>query len=340
MASAIANDPSYYNSNKIIRPYRVGVSCGACHIAPLPTNPPADPENPGWANLASAIGNQYIREGKVFACNVEKGGFFYEELASAATRHVRHLAHRHGSHQQSKRDQSHLPPGRAGEGRAHGKNGRRHAGASGQRKRRWRCPTSSRTARIPIGVPGATHSRLRQHRDVFRILADAAQPSDRTGSAGAFEIPYAREHSVFWRATEERLDNIAAFFRKLQPYHLADAPGGDAHITQDAAVMTRGREVFAESCAACHSSKQPPRGNRSRTRARARNGSAKAVMKPDFLENNFLSNELRYPLRQDRNQRRPRFRDQRQRRSHLGQFFFANLQGAFGAGRSQFLQSA
>jgi hypothetical protein len=28
-----------------------------------------------------------------------------------------------------------------------------------------------------------------------------------------FEIPYARQHSVFWRATEERLANIAAFFR-------------------------------------------------------------------------------------------------------------------------------
>ena len=43
-----------------------------------------------------------------------------------------------------------------------------------------------------------------------------------------FEIPYAREHSIFWRATEERLGNIAAFFRKLQPFHLADAPGGNA----------------------------------------------------------------------------------------------------------------
>ena len=41
-----------------------------------------DPENPLWENLASAIGNQYINEGKVFACNVEKGGFFYEMLAA------------------------------------------------------------------------------------------------------------------------------------------------------------------------------------------------------------------------------------------------------------------
>jgi hypothetical protein len=65
------NDPTYYRDNKLVRPYLVGVSCGACHIGPNPTNPPPDPENPRWLNLASAIGNQYIKEGKVFACNVD-----------------------------------------------------------------------------------------------------------------------------------------------------------------------------------------------------------------------------------------------------------------------------
>src|SRR5207253_229723 len=38
------NDSTYYNDNKLVRPYRVGVACGACHIAPYPDNPPADPE--------------------------------------------------------------------------------------------------------------------------------------------------------------------------------------------------------------------------------------------------------------------------------------------------------
>ena len=92
------NDPAYYNDNKLIRPYRVGVACGSCHIAPNPSNPPLDPENPRWENLASAIGNQYINEGKVFACNVEKGGFFYEMLAHATSRHFRYVAHRDRSH--------------------------------------------------------------------------------------------------------------------------------------------------------------------------------------------------------------------------------------------------
>jgi hypothetical protein len=60
-------------------------------------------------------------------------------------------------------------------------------------------------------------------------------------------------------------------------------------------VMTRGKEVFAESCAVCHSSKQPPAS------IDPRSGEGKAwfhatVMAPDFLDNNFLSNDKRYPL--------------------------------------------
>jgi hypothetical protein len=110
-----------------------------------------------------------------------------------------------------------------------------------------------------------------------------------------FEIPYSREHSVFWRATEERLDNIAAFFRKLKSFRLADTPGGQAYITADSAVMMRGKEVFAESCAACHSSKQPPENIDPRS-AEGKAWFRAAVMSPDFLENNFLSNDRRYPL--------------------------------------------
>jgi cytochrome c5 len=146
-----------------------------------------------------------------------------------------------------------------------------------------------------IGVPGAT-IRVYVNIGMFseywltrhnRLIGLTAQKP--------FEISYAREHSIFWRATEERLANIAAFFRRLKPFHLADAPGGQAYITTDPAVMIHGKEVFAASCAICHSSKQPPSG------INPRSGDGKAwfrtaVMAPDFLENNFLSNEKRYPL--------------------------------------------
>jgi hypothetical protein len=44
-------DRSYYADKDLVRPYRVGMSCGFCHVGPSPTNPPADPENPKWENI-------------------------------------------------------------------------------------------------------------------------------------------------------------------------------------------------------------------------------------------------------------------------------------------------
>ncbi len=47
-----------------------------------------------------------------------------------------------------------------------------------------------------------------------------------------------------------------------RPDHLADAPGGDAFLTADAAALDNGRTIFAETCARCHSSKLPEIGLR------------------------------------------------------------------------------
>ena len=288
------NDPTYYNDNKLVRPYRVGVACGACHIAPYPDNPPADPENPRWENLASAIGNQYINEGKVFACNVEKGGFFYEMLVTQprgtsdtsriATDHINNPNAINPIFLLAERERIAVPEKMAGGTLA----------LPGE-KEEMPVPHVLKDGADSIGVAGAT-IRVYVNIGMFseywltlhnRLIGLTPQKP--------FEISYAREHSVFWRATEERLANIAAFFRRLKPFHLADAPGGQTYITADSAVMTRGKEVFAESCAACHSSKQPP------LNIDPRSGEGKAwfrtaVMAPDFLENNFLSNDKRYPL--------------------------------------------
>jgi hypothetical protein len=287
-------DPSYYNNNKLVRPYRVGVACGACHISPYPDNPPADPENPRWENLASAIGNQYINEGKVFACNVEKGGLFYEMLA----------AQPRGTSDTSRIATDHI-------------NNPNAINAIFLLRERERIAATEKVAGGTLALPDEKEEMAVPH-----ILKDGA---DSIGVAGAtirvyvnigmfseywltrhnrligltpqkpFEIPYAQKHSIFWRATEERVGNIAAFFRRLKPFHLADAQGGSAFITTDQMVMTRGKEVFAESCASCHSSKMPP------ANIDPQSGDGKAwfraaVMQPDFLENNFLSDDRRYPL--------------------------------------------
>ena len=30
------NDPKYYNDKNLVRPYRVGMTCGFCHVGPSP----------------------------------------------------------------------------------------------------------------------------------------------------------------------------------------------------------------------------------------------------------------------------------------------------------------
>jgi len=288
-------DPTYYNDNKLVRPYRVGVACGSCHIAPNPSNPPDDPENPRWENLASAIGNQYINEGKVFACNVEKGGFFYEMLAAQprgtsdtsriATDHINNPNAINAIFLLGERERIAATEKVAGGTLA----------LPGEKEDMWPVPHILKDGADSVGIAGATirvyvnigmfsEYWLTRHNRLIGLMPQKP-----------FEIPYAQKHSVFWRATEERVDNIRKFFERLQPFRLAAAPGGQAYITADASVMTRGKEVFAESCAACHSSKQPP------PNVDPHSGEGKAwfrtaVMAPDFLENNFLSNDKRYPL--------------------------------------------
>ncbi len=59
-AKRFYDDPSYYLSKDLIRPYRVGMSCGFCHVGPNPEKPPANPEAPQWENLSSTVGAQYF----------------------------------------------------------------------------------------------------------------------------------------------------------------------------------------------------------------------------------------------------------------------------------------
>ena len=65
-------DPAYYNRKDLIRPYRVGMSCGFCHVGPSPIDPPKDPENPDWKNLNSNPGAQYFWLDRIFFWNPYK----------------------------------------------------------------------------------------------------------------------------------------------------------------------------------------------------------------------------------------------------------------------------
>ena len=53
---------SHMLDGSIEPPFLIGMTCGACHIAFNPLNPPDDPEHPAWENIDGLVGNQYSRD--------------------------------------------------------------------------------------------------------------------------------------------------------------------------------------------------------------------------------------------------------------------------------------
>ncbi|HSH93003.1 MAG TPA: hypothetical protein VK968_02580, partial [Roseimicrobium sp.] len=76
------NDPTYYTNPRLIRPYRVGMSCAFCHANPHPLNAPTSLANPQWSNLSGSIGGQYLRTRGVVGNLLKKESFVYHVLDS------------------------------------------------------------------------------------------------------------------------------------------------------------------------------------------------------------------------------------------------------------------
>ena len=95
------DDPSYYNSKDLVRPYRVGMSCGFCHVGPNPIKPPADPENPKWENLSSNVGAQYFWIDRIFGWEARPDQLRLPAVPHVAARVAGHFAGVDRQHQQS-----------------------------------------------------------------------------------------------------------------------------------------------------------------------------------------------------------------------------------------------
>ena len=62
---------------------RCGTSCGSCHIAFDPLNPPADPARPKWENIKGLVGNQYTRMSELLGSGMSKSALEYQMFAHA-----------------------------------------------------------------------------------------------------------------------------------------------------------------------------------------------------------------------------------------------------------------
>jgi len=269
-------DPSYYNDKNLIKPYRVGMSCGFCHVGPNPSNPPADPEHPKWENLNSNPGAQYFWVDRVFVWDVDESSFAYQLFHTS----------RPGALDTSFVSTDYINNPRT-------MNAVYNFGARMALAKKWgreelvggELDNEHLNKYVPAGSPLA---QFYQAPDIVwtpRVLKDG---SDSVGALGAlnrvfvniglfseewlthfkpfvggkkftkFEIAVANRNSSYWRATEAQTPDVALFFlATARPDYLKDAPGGRAYLSSEKKEIDRGKTAFAERCARCHSSKLP-----------------------------------------------------------------------------------
>ncbi|MGK7877002.1 MAG: hypothetical protein AB4426_28040 [Xenococcaceae cyanobacterium] len=265
-------------------PYRIGLSCGICHIAFNPLNPPADPENPKWENLASALGNQYLREGALFGGTLPDTDFRKQVLDSqpAGTSDTSRIATDHINNPNAINAIFNLA----------------------DRPRYEEVMNDGTTEAVPhvlkdgadsVGIALASlrvYVNIGMCSDQWLTLHD---PLLGRTPQKPFDIEQARKECEGWQQTEPRMADAEAFLTTLKPMHLKDAPGGEAYLTKDESVLERGKIVFADTCARCHSSKQPP-AEIVADPEQAKQWYRESVLSSDFLEHNFLSDDKRYPI--------------------------------------------
>jgi hypothetical protein len=317
-------DPNYYKDPGLIKPYRVGMACGFCHVGPSPTHPPADPSNPQWSNLNSTVGAQYLWMDRVFVYGADNKNFLYQLMHSypPGTMDTSLVSTDYINNPRTM-NAIYLLAARLKQGRIWGKETLQGAELNNKQLQDYFDQPTAWSPRVlkdgsdSVGVLGALNRVYLNIGLYSEEWMRHFNPFFGGKKITPIEIATAEKNSVYWRATEAGTPNMAKFLLKAgQPDKLADAPGGKQHLTADDAVLTRGKTVFAETCARCHSSKLPEEA-----RAKMPDGCSgpdyrtcwknywiytktdefKAKMraivaKPDFLNDNYLSTEARVPV--------------------------------------------
>ena len=327
-------DPKYYNSKDLIKPYRVGMSCAFCHVGPNPINPPDDPENPNWSNLSSNVGAQYFWVDRIFSWEADPSNLIFQLFHTArpgsldtslvSTDNISNPRTMNAVYYLGPRLELAKKWGKEtlGGGSLDNKQFNDYI-KSGPLTEFFQPPTSVLTPHVlkdgadSVGALGALN---RVYLNIglfseewmlhFRPLWGGKRVTP-------IEIRVARNNSAYWGATEAQTPNMALFFLKsTEPHRLRDAPGGSKYLTENSATVARGKVVFAERCARCHSSKFPPPppddnpGNCAgpgylkcwnkywawTKTEEFQSEMRKIVLADDFLKDNFLSTDLRVPV--------------------------------------------
>jgi hypothetical protein len=319
------SDPSYFNDPSLVRPYAVGMACGFCHVSFHPLHPPADVNNPKFDNLSGNIGGEYFWVSRIFGKDIHADNFVYQLMESSPP----------GSLDTSLIASDSINAPRTMNAIFDVASRLNVSKALGSREKQ--VGATLLVPGVAHGVPGVQDGVDSEgYLTTTHVLKDGA---DSVGLAGALSrvfinigefhqewlkhytpliggkqtpmsVEAANKGSPYWNATAKNLPNLAAYFLKTAgPMPLREAPGGQAFLTDPPQTVDRGKVVYAEECAHCHSSKQPkgaphnPGYFDSSFQAWVQTPEYKAwikqeVMKADFLTDNFLSTDMRHSIKE------------------------------------------
>ncbi len=338
-AKRFYEDPNYFNKKDLVRPYIVGMSCALCHVSFDPVRPPADVNDPKWENLNDYVGAQYFDVTEFFVPRLVTGGangqpinisqadqesFIWQLIHTSvpgaldtsfiATDYMNNPGTMNGVFNVSQR----ISRAANGVTKSPGKyDPMVEQLAGGALDLKWltldngqKVPRILKQGDDSVGFEGAL-SRVYvnighawpEWRKHFRpLVGGPLKGNPKFAAQSPVPVKELQMNSASWNWSEDRSQALAKYFiTYAKPLLLKDAPGNEPFLPKDQKVVDRGKIVFAENCAACHSSRQPsadPFSPEGQITEEAKSWFRGEVVKADFFTDNFLSDERRHPVTQ------------------------------------------
>ena len=282
------------------------------------------------------MGAQYFWIDRIFYWEERRNQFRLSTISHLASRDPGHVASLNRQHQQSAHHERHVSPRTAFElAKRWGKETLAGGGKDnrqfneyvkeGPLTKLFESPDTVYTPRVSerrlrfCGCDGRAESCLHKHRVFSEEWLLHFNPLVGGKHITPIEISVARRNSSYFEATENQTLNMAGLFPQNDRASLSEGRSWRRrlYLTNEQAQLTRGKTVFAERCARCHSSKIPEaapglddvRGCNGKDyltcwnkywewtktedfKQKMRN----IVLADDFLKDNYLSTELRVPV--------------------------------------------
>jgi len=313
--------------SRVEPPYLIGMSCAFCHMGFHPQRPPQDPANPRWENLAANLGNQYFHEGRIFfgsgkiVFGGENGG---QGLGNEDFLHQLGETQQRGTSETSRLSYDFINNPNAINSIFY-----LHNRPSFKESFNPEVLAELKTLLKPDDKLPLIHHVLKDGADSQSIPIASIRVYVNIGMFGQywvtrlwnplkpfnpqkpFDMRVARAQSDDWRETLKRMPDLEVYLATYDPMHLEEIPEAvakgwvvpDSYKNSDDPaklakwkVVERGKIVFAEQCARCHSSKDKPTSDIAGDPEKVMAFYREQVLKDDFLTDNTLTDDVPYPL--------------------------------------------